>query len=322
MAAQQDYDVIIVGAGISGINSAYRLQEGLPDYSYTVLETRGEIGGTWSLFKYPGIRSDSDLFTFGFAWDPWEKENPIADAPSILEYMNRVSRKHGIYDHIQFHTAVQKLDWKSDQQRWFVTSLVNGEKEQTISARHVLMGTGYYDQKHPLAAQIPGLESFRGQIIHPQFWPEDYDYTDKTAVIVGSGATAVSILPVMAQKAKHVTQLQRSPGYFLPIPVAGQPLDNFMRRWLPMKWAHAFIRMKFMVLGFWFIRWCRWNPDKAKKFLRTITEKELPKDVPYDPHFNPKYLPWQQRMCIVPGKSKSAPASSHPPMGLETDSDP
>lgn len=180
----------------------------------------------------------------------WEKENPIADAPSILEYMNRVSKKHGIYDHIQFHNAVQKLEWKSDQQRWFVTSLINGEKEKTISARQILLGTGYYDQKHPLAAQIPGLENFRGQIIHPQFWPEDYDYTDKKAVIIGSGATAVSILPVMAQKAKHVTQLQRSPGYFLPVPTTGQPLDNFVRRWFPTSWAHSLIRTKFMVMGF------------------------------------------------------------------------
>lgn len=301
---QQDFDVIIVGAGISGINSAYRLQEGLPDYKYTVLETRGEIGGTWSLFKYSGIRSDSDLFTFGFAWEPWTKENPIADAPSILEYMNRVSKKHGIYDHIRFHNAVQALEWKSDQQRWFVTTLVNGEKRKTLSARFVLMGTGYYDQKQPLAAVIPGLEKFEGKIIHPQFWPEDYDYTDKKVVIVGSGATAVSILPAMVEKsAKHVTMLQRSPGYFVSLPVVGRPIDNFLRRWLPARIAHPLIRLRFMTLGFLFIRYCRLFPEKAKALLKSGTEKQLPENIPYDPHFTPRYLPWQQRMCVVPGKS-------------------
>ena len=171
-----------------------------------------------------------------------------------------------------------------------------------MSARFVLCGTGYYDQKHPLAADIPGLDKFKGEIIHPQFWPEDYDYTDKNVVIVGSGATAVSILPSMTEKAKHVTQLQRSPGYFLSLPTVGAPLDNFVRRWMPTSWAHAFIRLKFMVGGFMFIRFCRMFPDKAKAILKSATEKQLPKDVPYDPHFTPKYLPWQQRMCIVPGK--------------------
>jgi cation diffusion facilitator CzcD-associated flavoprotein CzcO len=301
-STKQDFDVVIVGAGISGINTAYRLQEALPDYSYTVLETRNEIGGTWSLFKYPGIRSDSDLFTFGFAWSPWEKENPIADAPSILEYMNRVSKKAGIYDNIRFQNAVQKLEWKSDQQRWFISVEVNGEKQQTLSARFVVMGTGYYDQKRGLAAEIPGIENFKGQIIHPQSWPEEYDYTDKKVIIIGSGATAVTILPAMSERAKHVTMLQRSPGYFISLPTVGQPVENFIRRWMPTSLAHSLIRLKFMVQGWLFIRWCRLQPEKAKKLLKTATEKELPKDVPYDPNFKPKYNPWNQRMCIVPGK--------------------
>ncbi|RMZ85842.1 hypothetical protein DV737_g407, partial [Chaetothyriales sp. CBS 132003] len=293
-------DVVIIGAGISGINAGYRVQTGLPNSSYVILEGRHEIGGTWSLFKYPGIRSDSDLFTFGFPWDPWAEDRAIASAPSILSYMKNTAAKHGIDKHIRFNSHVSALNWKSDQQRWHITVNADSEKPQTYYARWVIKGTGYYDYREPLEADIPGLKSFEGNVIHPQFWPEDYDYSDKRVIIIGSGATAVTLLPSMAPAAKSVTMLQRSPSYFFAPPEI-EAANMAIKRWFPAWWAHRIMRWRMLVLTYFFFNICRLFPGLARKFLIKGVERQLPPGQKTDPDFNPRYDPWHQRMCITPG---------------------
>ncbi|KAL6243023.1 hypothetical protein RBB50_010123 [Rhinocladiella similis] len=294
------FDVLIIGAGISGINSAYRLQEGLPDYSYAILEGRNEIGGTWSLFKYPGIRSDSDLHTFGFAFDPWKEDRSIADAPSILKYVKETAARHGIDKHILYHHKVERMNWSSEHQQWEVDVTIDGTEKKRFYTRQICLGTGYYDYKTPLQSKIPGIENFKGTVVHPQFWPEDLDYTNKKVVIIGSGATAVTILPSMVDKVKHITMLQRSPGYFLPLPLS-EPIDQFIKKVLPESWAYKLIRIRFMLMAVFFFQFCRLFPKLGISTLRKGTEKELPPNIPFDPHFVPKYKPWEQRMCITPG---------------------
>jgi cation diffusion facilitator CzcD-associated flavoprotein CzcO len=293
----RDLDVAIIGGGISGINMAYRVQEGLPDAKYAIFEGRGEMGGTWSLFKYPGIRSDSDLFTFGFNFDPWTKDNAIADAPSILEYLKTIAAKYGIDQNIKYHHHVDKLNWSSEQQRWQIDCVVNGSEHHTYYARNVCMGTGYYDYNEPLAAEIPNLKNFKGTVVHPQFWPENLDYADKKVVIIGSGATAVTILPAMNEKAKSVTMLQRSPGYFFAPPEVEQ-INLTLKKYLPAKWAHQLIRWRMMLLGYVFFAVCRFFPNFMRKVLHDGANKLMPPNVKLE---KPTYDPWKQRMCITPG---------------------
>ncbi|EXJ85206.1 hypothetical protein A1O3_05881 [Capronia epimyces CBS 606.96] len=298
--ADNSFDVIIIGAGISGINAAYRLQEGIPDYSYAILEARPEMGGTWSFFKYPGIRSDSDLHTFGFAWDPWKEDRSIADAASILKYLKATAERHGIDKHVKYRHQVESMDWSTEKQHWQLVVTVDGTDKRTFYARQILMGTGYYDYGRGLNTNIPGIDNFKGTVVHPQFWPEDLDYTDKKVVIIGSGATAVTLLPSMTEKAKSVTMLQRSPSYFLPVPLV-VPVDQFIKKIFPESWAYQIVRIRFLVVSFLFIQFCRLFPKQGIKVLRAATEKELPSNIPFEPHFVPRYLPWQQRMCITPG---------------------
>lgn len=296
----RDLDVAIVGGGISGINMAYRCQEAMPDSKYAIFEGRSEMGGTWSLFKYPGIRSDSDLFTFGFNFDPWTEDRAIASAPSILGYIKMIAAKYGIDKHINYNHHVDKLNWSSDQQRWQIECIVNGSERQTYYAKYICMGTGYYDYNEPLISDIPNLKAFQGTVVHPQFWPEDLDYADKRVVIIGSGATAVTILPAMTEKVKSVTMLQRSPGYFFAPPVV-EDINVFLKKWLPAKWAHQLIRWRMILLGAIFFHLCRLFPNFFRKVLQNATQKELPPNLKMDPNFIPTYLPWQQRMCITPG---------------------
>jgi cation diffusion facilitator CzcD-associated flavoprotein CzcO len=204
-----EYDVIIIGAGISGINAAYRVQTQAPKgFTYTILESRSTIGGTWDLFKYPGLRSDSDLYTFGFPWRPWTAGPAIAEAPLILEYLNEATRETGIDEEIKFQHKVTKAEWSSTDLSWTVHVDANGEM-QRLRGRFLIFGTGYYDYDTPLQTVIPGLQNFKGQIVHPQFWPEDLDYSSKEVAIIGSGATAVTIHPVIAKTAKQTTIIQR-----------------------------------------------------------------------------------------------------------------
>lgn len=293
-----EYDVIIVGAGISGINSAYRLQTQLPNHSYTILEARGAIGGTWDLFRYPGIRSDSDLYTFGFPWRPWVEDRAIADGASIRNYIKDSAAAYKIDGKVKFHHRFLSGDWSTKQQRWTLLIDADGVKT-TYRTRFVILSTGYYNYHEPMEANIPGLNNFKGKLIHPQFWPEDYDYSGKKMVIIGSGATAVTILPVVAQNTSHVTLLQRSPGYIVAVP-AKDKTAHFLRTLLPTWLAYKILKWKFVVLPFLFFQYCRSFPESAKKLIRGGAEKMLPERIAFDPNFKPTYNPWEQRLCACP----------------------
>ncbi|KAL5422408.1 hypothetical protein PMIN06_009615 [Paraphaeosphaeria minitans] len=294
-------DFVIVGAGVSGINAAYRVQYSLPHVTYTVLEGRHELGGTWSLFKYPGIRSDSDLHTYGFPFNPWEKSNPIATGESITAYMKATTRRFGIDKKISFKHKVTAADWRSGEQRWRLE--VNNEGRRKIYwAKFVIMGTGYYDYEKPLKADIPGLERFQGAMVHPQFWPEGLDYKGKKMVVIGSGATAVTILPAVVENGVgSVTQLQRSPGYIfnMPQPKPEDPLPYYQRilpRWMVLRW----LRFQFVLVPYIIYLLCQTFPNFMRWFFRSEARKALPKDFPMDPNLQPKYNPWDQRLCFIP----------------------
>jgi cation diffusion facilitator CzcD-associated flavoprotein CzcO len=291
-----DYDVIIVGAGISGINAAYRIQSQLPNRRYAILEARTAIGGTWDLFKYPGIRSDSDLFTFGFSWNPWNQDNPIAEGASISKYMRDTAAQYGIDKHIHFQHRLLAADWSSADNVWKLAVDHEGEPK-SYTARFVIFGTGYYNYHEPLAADVPGLSQFQGQIIHPQFWPEDLDYTDKKVVIIGSGATAVTLLPKMAEKAAKVTMLQRSPTYILALPNRQSSLLSWI---LPNTINRKLQRLRWIFTSRFFFLFCQTFPWMARLLLKLSVVRQLPKNIPYDPHFKPRYNPWSQRLCICP----------------------
>ncbi|KAF9889514.1 hypothetical protein FE257_007224 [Aspergillus nanangensis] len=294
---EQDYDVLIVGAGISGINAAYRLQTQFPQLRYTILEARSRLGGTWDLFRYPGIRSDSDLFTFGFAWHPWDQGNPIADGPAIVSYVNNAAEKHGIKPHIQFNHRVLGADWSSADHRWSLSVEDNQQSTRSISGRFLIFGTGYYDYHTPLQADIPNLSSFSGQLIHPQFWPADLDYANKKVVIIGSGATAITLLPKMAESAAKVTMLQRSPTYILSLPNRRRTLLSYL---LPTALYRKLQRISWLLTSRFFFLFCQSFPTIARLILRLSVKLQLPRHVPYDPHFRPRYNPWDQRLCVCP----------------------
>lgn len=292
------HDVIIIGAGISGINAAYRMQSQLPGSEYTILEARHTLGGTWDLFKYPGIRSDSDLHTFGFQWMPWTENRPIADGESIKRYMDECTKHFGIDKKIQYNHKVLSGNWDSKEQTWVLELEVNGTERKQVRGRFVILGTGYYDYNEPLPTTIPGLQNFKGTIVHPQFWPSDLDYADKKVVVVGSGATAITLLPSLADKAKQVIQLQRSPSYILSLPNNAKQgwLTSFLPRWMQLRVE----RVRNLVFPFLFFRFCRAFPNAARNLIRLGTTKQLPKNIPHDPHFEPTYNPWEQRMCLCP----------------------
>ncbi|KAK5045316.1 hypothetical protein LTR84_009422 [Exophiala bonariae] len=298
LPANDVLDVLIVGAGISGINAGYRIQSQFPKYTYTILEGRGQMGGTWDLFRYPGIRSDSDLFTFGFEWNPWEKLSPIADGESIRQYLHKSASMHGIDKKIQYGHLITNASWSSKDCLWTLTALYKRQQLQ-YKARFLVFGTGYYNYNEPLEAKIPKIEQFQGQTIHPQFWPEDLDYTNKQIVVIGSGATAITLVPSLAEKAAKVTMLQRSPTYILSI-----PNKAFKRPWyshlLSQTLYFSVQRLLWIIRGRLFIWYCHRWPDGAKRMIEKSTTQQLPVQISYDPHFNPSYRPWQQRVCICP----------------------
>lgn len=292
-----ELDVIIVGAGLSGIGAAYRLMTECPTKSFTILEARGSIGGTWDLFRYPGIRSDSDMYTLGYPFHPWRAAKALADGPSILEYIREVSTKYGIDPHIRFHHKIRKASWSSDARRWTLEADVGGET-RTLRCKFLYLCAGYYsfDEAHDPA--FPGRADFKGRIVHPQWWPEDLDYSGKRIVVIGSGATAVTLVPALAEKAAHVTMLQRSPSYIASLP-SEDKIGNVIRKVLPEGAAHRVMRTKNMLLSLGVYQLCRRAPERASRFLRGQVQKLLPEGYPTE-HFTPKYDPWDQRLCLVP----------------------
>ncbi|KAK9780320.1 putative Monooxygenase flavin-binding family protein-like protein [Seiridium cardinale] len=293
----EEYDIIIIGAGISGLNCAYRLQTQLSSLRFAILESRNDVGGTWDLFKYPGVRSDSDLHTYGFSWHPWPHEKPIAEKSLIVSYLKEVISTHGLDKYLNFRHKVLSADWSSKTNTWRLEVESDGQRK-TYHTKFMVLGAGYYDYNQPLQVEIPGLKRFQGEIIHPQFWPEDYDYTGKRIVIIGSGATAITMLPNLAEKAAHVTMLQRSATYVVS---SRQSWSGLIPRKLWPRWLLSYYeRWWFMVMPRVFVAMCRWFPDKMKSIVQKGMLELLPSRIALDPHFNPKYYPWQQRLCFSP----------------------
>ncbi len=290
-------DVIIVGAGISGIGMAAHMQALCPGKRYAVLERRDRIGGTWDLFRYPGVRSDSDMHTLGFVFEPWRHEKSIADGPAILEYLDRIADERGIRPNIRFGTKVLTADWDSSAALWRV-EVETAQGRSQIAGRFLFLGSGYYDYDNPYDAPIPGKDDFAGQIVHPQFWPADLDYAGKKVVVIGSGATAVTVVPAMAQHAAHVTMLQRTPTWMAARP-ARDAIANTLRRFLPEQLAYRITRFKNITMQSLVFRRARTRPDKVKAYLTKQTQSLL------GSHYNaadftPPYNPWDQRLCLVP----------------------
>jgi monooxygenase len=293
-------DVLIIGAGLSGIGAGHHLQTHCPSKTYAILEAREDIGGTWDLFRYPGIRSDSDMYTLGYRFKPWENAKAIADGPSILEYVQDTARENGIDAKIRFSHRVVRADWSSQDARWTVEALRTDTGETvTLTAGFVFGCTGYYSYDAPYTPDFPGAERFQGTIVHPQQWTDAIDYAGKRVVVIGSGATAVTLVPAMAETAAHVTMLQRSPTYIVSLP-GEDPLANFARRVLPSKAAYALTRWKNVLVTMAFFQLSRRRPRFVKGLLRRGVERSLPAGYDVDTHFRPTYDPWDQRVCLVP----------------------
>jgi cation diffusion facilitator CzcD-associated flavoprotein CzcO len=296
----EHFDVIIIGAGLSGIGAAYRLLTQCPSKRYIILEARGAIGGTWDLFRYPGIRSDSDMYTLGYPFRPWKSPNAIADGASILQYICDTAREFDIDRHIRFQHRVVSASWSSGDSLWHLDVQSGENSEPAHFTSHFLYGcTGYYRYDSGYQPDYPGLSNFRGRFVHPQHWPEDLDYTGKRVVIIGSGATAVTIVPAVAGTTAHVTMLQRSPSYVLSLP-ANDPIANVLRRLLPHRVAHSIVRSKNILLSLGVFQLSRRSPNLTKRVFRSAAQRHLPKNYEIDRHFKPRYEPWDQRLCIAP----------------------
>ncbi len=298
--ALEHHNILIVGAGLSGVGAACHLRQDCPQKSFAILEARDAIGGTWDLFRYPGIRSDSDMFTLGYAFAPWEQAKAIADGPSIRAYVRDTARRFGVDRAIRFHHRVVRAAWSTDQARWTV-DVERADTGETLQMTcDFLYGcTGYYRYDEGFTPEFEGVERFRGTIVHPQHWPEDLDYTGRRVLVIGSGATAVTLVPAMAERAAHVTMLQRSPSYVLSIP-GRDPLAGLLRRILPTRAVYPLVRWKNVLLAMLFYQASRRFPEAIKRLLRRGVEKSLPADYEISRHFTPRYDPWDQRPCLVP----------------------
>lgn len=294
-----DFDVLILGAGLSGIGAACQLRRQCADQRFAILERRDAIGGTWDLFRYPGIRSDSDMYSFGYHFRPWTEPKVLADGPSIRRYVNDTAREYGVNEHIRFGLKVTRTDWSSEQQRWTVEALreATGEVEH-YTAKFLLGCTGYYNYDAGFRPEFPGEKSFKGRIVHPQHWPDDLDYSGKQVVVIGSGATAITLVPSMTDKAAKVTMLQRSPTYILSVP-AVDALAARLQKMLPSSLAYRLNRGRNITLARLLYRLSRARPNVVKRLLLGLVRRQMGKHVDMR-HFTPSYNPWEQRMCVVP----------------------
>jgi monooxygenase len=293
-----DVDVLIVGAGISGIGAACHLTARLPGRTYAILEARDAIGGTWDLFRYPGIRSDSDLHTFGYEFKPWTSDNAIAGADEILAYLREAVEEHGVGEHIRFGHKVLGASWSSRDARWTVRAQ-RGDEVLELTCRVLFSATGYYDYAAGHRPHFEGEEDFAGRIVHPQEWPADLDYTGRRVVVIGSGATAVTLIPAMARKTAHITMLQRSPSYVMPLPQK-DPIANGLRRVLPDRLAYRVTRRMNVARQRLVYELSKRHPATMRRLIRALTKHLLPEGFPVDVHFKPRYNPWDERLCVVP----------------------
>jgi len=299
VTSTEHVDVLIVGAGLSGVGAACHLQEKCPDKTFTILEAREAIGGTWDLFRYPGIRSDSDMFTLGYSFRPWQDAQAIAGGPSILQYVRDTAREYGVDRKIRFGHRVVRAEWSTEDARWAVEAVRTdtGEPVQ-LTCRFLYGCTGYYRYDEGYTPPFEGTERFRGQIIHPQHWPDDLDYDGKRVLVIGSGATAMTIVPAMADRAEHVTLLQRSPSYVVSLP-AQDGVFKALRR-LSDRWASSIVKLKNALLAIGFFNASRRAPKLMRRLIRAGVRNRLPEGYDVDTHFNPRYDPWDQRLCLVP----------------------
>jgi monooxygenase len=299
-ATTEHVDVLIVGAGLSGIGAAAQLRMNCPGKSFAILEARERLGGTWDLFRYPGIRSDSDMYTLGYSFRPWEEAEAIADGPAILDYIGDTARDFDVEREIRFGHRVVSAAWSTSDARWTV-EVERGEGGESVrmTCDFLYLCSGYYRYDEGFTPAFDGVERFEGEIIHPQLWPEDFDYGDKRVVVIGSGATAVTLVPAMAERAAHVTMLQRSPSYVLSRP-GRDSIAIRLNRWLPAKAAYAIVRWKNALLANLFFRASRRAPGLISRLIRRGVEQQLPAGYDVDSHFKPRYKPWDQRVCLVP----------------------
>ena len=300
MSSNKIYDMVIIGAGLSGIGAACRFRTQFPNDSVAVIEAREAIGGTWDLFRYPGIRSDSDMLSLGYDFRPWVGDKTLADGPSIKAYVQAVAQEYDITPHIQFMSKVIALNFSSETDLWtLIIQDTKSNETRRIQTRFIISAAGYYKYEEGYTPTFEGREDFNGDIIHPQHWPDGFDYKDKKIIVIGSGATAVTLVPELAKDAKHVTMLQRSPSYVASIP-ATDKIGNFFRRVLPAKTAFIINRAKNIKIGRMMYKKARARPEKSKEWFRKKTIKALGPDYPVDIHFNPSYYPWDQRVCMIP----------------------
>ena len=301
------FDNIVVGAGLSGIAAGYRLQTQLPNKTYAILEGRSTVGGTWDLFRYPGIRSDSDMYTLGYSFSPWVGTKTLADGDLILDYIKKTADKYNIRQHIHLNTKVSRMSWNSEKGLWTldcIRSKFSGgcltEEPVTYTCGFVFMCSGYYDYSKGYLPDFPGTDRFKGQVVHPQFWPENCNYTGKRVVVIGSGATAITLIPAMANDTAHITMLQRSPTY-----VAAVPREDLMAKvlltYFPHSVAHFINRWRNILFANFFYQVCKVFPQTVKREIQRGVTHFLGRDYPVEEHFSPTYNPWDQRFCVAPG---------------------
>jgi len=299
LSTAEHFDVLVVGAGLSGIGAGYHLQRHCPKKSYAILEGRACSGGTWDLFRYPGIRSDSDMYTLGYSFRPWREARAIADGSSILNYVRDTARDHGIDQKIRFNHRVKRAAWSSSEALWHVEAELSSGEVARFTCNFLFLCSGYYNYEAGYTPEFKGAERFQGRIVHPQKWTEDIDYAGKRVVVIGSGATAVTLVPELAKTAAHVTMLQRSPTYIVARPQEDS-IANWLRRHFPAKFAYGVTRWKNVLLGMLFFNMCRRQPERMKQRLLQLVKRQLGDTCDVDRHFTPSYNPWDQRLCLVP----------------------